>query len=292
MNVADFPIELSSGPPSNCRGGCGSVLAAAPTVPRLTVALWLASVWSATGCHGVNYPHVEHTAVVPVGPAASSPYPGAVMVGPEEVPPPTVPPEMIAAPPEMIVAPAVPSLGDVSNSAVRVPAMHHEQAWEQIVDVINDYFRVEYEQQVQVVGNSLTRGRIDTFPQIGATILEPHRPDSVGRFSRWESTLQTIRRTAVVHVIPCGGSYEVQVTVNKELEDLPRPLLASAGAAVFRHDDSLPSRRGEAVSPTQFVGAWIPLGRDLPLEQRILQDIQERFQAPAVARVVSLPKAH
>ena len=153
---------------------------------------------------------------------------------------------------------------------------NQDWAWEQIVDVVDDYFRIERENRVQLIGNVMTEGRIDTFPQIGATWLEPQRPDSVGRENRWESTLQTIRRRAVFRVIPEQGGYMVDVVVYKELEDLPRPEHSTVGAATFRHDNSLSSRLGEVVSPTRLSDHWLPLGRDQAVEQQMLAEIRAR----------------
>jgi hypothetical protein len=173
-------------------------------------------------------------------------------------------------------APALPP-GEGGASRVLVPVVNRDWAWEQIVDVVDDYFRIERERQVQIVGDVVTEGRIDSFPQIGATIPELHRKDSVGRYNRWESTLQTIRRRAAVRVIPDANGWLVDIDVQKELEDLPRPELATAGAAQFRHDNSLPSPEFEGVSRTQLASRWILLGRDPALEQRMLAEIQARL---------------
>ncbi|MGI9429774.1 MAG: hypothetical protein ACR2NM_14020 [Bythopirellula sp.] len=169
-----------------------------------------------------------------------------------------------------------PMQGPACANPLFVPVGNQDLAWEQIVDVVDDYFRVEREHRVQQVGNVITEGRIDTFPQVGATWLEPHRPDSVGWDNRWESTFQTIRRRAVLRVIPQQGGYLVEAVVNKELEDLPRPENSTAGAATFRNDNSLPSRANEAVSRTRYSPLWIPLGRDTWVEQALLAEIRER----------------
>ena len=170
----------------------------------------------------------------------------------------------------------LPAPGTVVANPLFVPVGNQDLAWEQIVDVVDDYFRVERESRVQAVGNVVTEGRIDTFPQVGATWLEPHRPDSAGWDNRWESTFQTIRRRAVLRVIPQQGGYLIDAVVNKELEDLPRPENSTAGAATFRHDNSLPSRLDEMVSRTRFSKNWIPLGRDCMVEQQLLAEIRER----------------
>ena len=164
--------------------------------------------------------------------------------------------------------------GVVSANPLFVPVANQDLAWEQIVDVVDDYFRVEREIRVQTVGNVITEGRIDTFPQVSATWLEPHRPDSVGWENRWESTFQTIRRRAVLKIIPAQGGYLVDAAIFKELEDLPRPENSTAGAATFRNDNSLPSRLDETVERTRLSGSWIPLGRDLMTEQQLLAEIR------------------
>lgn len=176
----------------------------------------------------------------------------------------------------IIQSPSTQQPGQVSPNPLYVPVGNHDLAWEQIVDVVDDYFRVERENRVQTVGHVVTEGRIDTFPQVGATWLEPHRPDSAGWDNRWESTFQTIRRRAVLRVIPEQGGYLVDAEVHKELEDLPRPENSSAGAATFRHDNSLPSRLNEDVSRTRLSKHWIPLGRDFMVEQQLLAEIRAR----------------
>ena len=91
--------------------------------------------------------------------------------------------DAVLAPPlqnNTIVQPQFIAPGSSSINPLFVPVSNQDWAWEQIVDVVDDYFRIERENRVQLVGNVVTEGRIDTFPQVGATWLEPHRPDSVG----------------------------------------------------------------------------------------------------------------
>jgi len=145
--------------------------------------------------------------------------------------------------------------------------------WETVADTVDDYFKIEREEPVRLVGDVLTAGRIDTFPTVGATILEPWLGDSVGRDERLESTLQSIRRRAEVLVTPVAGGYEVEVAVWKELEDVVRPEHATAGSATFRYDDSL-NRITNPEIECDVNRGWIPQGRDTALEQRILGDLQ------------------
>jgi hypothetical protein len=164
-----------------------------------------------------------------------------------------------------------------------VRVTNHEFAWDQIADVVSDYFPIEREQRVQLIGNVLTEGRIETPFQSGATIFEPQRRDSVGSFNRWESTFQTIRRRASVRVLPDQMGYLVEVQVEKQLEDLPRPESSTAGAATFRSDTSLPQDRVAKPNRSRESPLWIPLGRDQALEQQMLADIRQRLTPTAPA---------
>ncbi|HZZ29786.1 MAG TPA: hypothetical protein VFE46_17455 [Pirellulales bacterium] len=184
----------------------------------------------------------------------------------------------------------------VPNNTILVPALNYDYVWDQIVDVVDDYFQIDQEDRVKLVGAVQTEGRIDTFPIPGATLLEPWRRDSVNFHERLESTLQSIRRRSFVRVIPqengCAG-YVVEVTVTKELEDVPHPINGSAGASTFRYDTSLnrdtefdtdpariPGDPARPIGPRAATGGWIPLapdGRDHGLEQVILAKIQARL---------------
>lgn len=155
-------------------------------------------------------------------------------------------------------------------------AVDRKHLWEQLADVVNDYFRIEREQRPRAAGNVLTEGRIDTFPLVAATVLEPWRGDSASGHERIESTLQSIRRRALVRVAPEGRGYRVEVVVEKELEDLHQPQHAAAAAAVLRHDSAAERDDADDREKKQTLG-WIPLGRDTALEQRILAELHRRM---------------
>src|SRR4051794_13949462 len=59
-----------------------------------------------------------------------------------------------------------------------IPPIDREFLWNQTVDAIDDYFRIEREDRVRLIAGVLTEGRIDTFPTIGSTVFEPWRTDS------------------------------------------------------------------------------------------------------------------
>ncbi|WP_425396835.1 hypothetical protein [Aeoliella sp.] len=171
---------------------------------------------------------------------------------------------------------------------LKVPVSNHDFAWDQIVDVVSDYFPIGFEQRVHIDQQVWTEGRVETPYQVGATMFEPYRLDSVGAFNRWQSTLQTIRRRAVIRVVPEPDGYVIDIRVDRELEDLPKPEEATAGAATLRNDSSLPSGARSEVSRTEWSPLWIPLGRDVALEQKMLAEMRDRLAlTPSVPMTIS-----
>jgi hypothetical protein len=200
--------------------------------------------------------------------------------------PPLAQPNPFAALPEGTVigpsGPVVPGPPPAPKNSVVIPPLNAEAVWTQMVDVVDDYFKIAAEQRVVFSNGVPAEGRIDTFPQTGSTLLEPWRGDSVGFRERLESTLQSIRRTASMRLIPDPAGWRIETVVLKELEYLPRPMRSTTGGASFRNDDSL-YRYGTPLptlgqqvgdqprpvaNPTPNLG-WIPLGRDALLEQKM-----------------------
>ncbi|MEX0939510.1 MAG: hypothetical protein WDZ59_16725 [Pirellulales bacterium] len=165
----------------------------------------------------------------------------------------------------------------IASNPLFVPVGNYDFAWDQLVDVVDDYFRIDTEQRVQPVGSIWTDGRLESFPQGGATYLEPHRLDSIGRYNRLESTLQSIRRIATLRATPADGGLMVEVIVEKQLENVPLPEHATAGAATFRSINSVDDPQEELDDQLVDFQQWIPQGRDLALEQQILAEIAARL---------------
>jgi hypothetical protein len=182
---------------------------------------------------------------------------------------------------------------------LRVPVADMDFAWDQLVAVVEEYFKIEHEDRVRLAGDLLTEGRIDTYPITGATLLEPWHGDSVTYYDRLESTLQSIRRRCFIRVIPEQASYMIDLEVFKELEDLPRPSMSTAGAATF--NTSAADDRGTQPLPSFSATAgvprgprpinWIPQGRDLNLEQVMLAKIQARMSIAVAPPAFGPPPA-
>jgi hypothetical protein len=184
-----------------------------------------------------------------------------------------------ACPPGYAPAPApttpVQPVAVAYNNPIFIPIADPQCAWETIVDVVDDYFRIEHEEPVRVAANSATDGSINTYPEISPTILEPWRHDTVSPDERVENTLQTMRRRATVHVSPAQGGYLVEVNVFKELEDMVSPEHATAGRATLRYDSTLTGIINPIGGDSATAG-WIPRGRDASMEQHMIAHLLSR----------------
>jgi hypothetical protein len=232
-------------------------------------------------------------ALAAAGPTASQEIlPAPAATAPAALPPGVAQPDPFAPlPAGTVIGPAGPlppgtTPATAARNSVVIPPLDAELVWAQMVDVTDDYFKVAAEQRVVFANGVPAEGRIDTFPQTGSTLLEPWRGDSVGFRERLEATLQSIRRRGTMRLIPDPAGWRIEAVVLKELENMPRPMKATAGGASFRNDDSL-YRYGTPLptlgqqvgdqprpvaAPTPNLG-WIPLGRDPLLEQRMLSKV-------------------
>ncbi len=157
-------------------------------------------------------------------------------------------------------------LNTVSPNPLVIPSGEFETVWNQTVSVVNQYFPIASE-------NRLAR-KIVTQPLIGATLFEPWRSDSVGFQERLESSLQTVRRFAIVTISDAPNrGYAVRVEVYKELEDLAKPDRQMGGRAVFKNEFPI-DRTRDVIGPIPVPLQWIPRGRDPKLEQAILAKLR------------------
>jgi hypothetical protein len=155
----------------------------------------------------------------------------------------------------------------VATNPLAVPSADFEFLWNKTVAVVDKYFDIESE-------NRLAR-TIKTQPQMGATVLEPWAFDSVKIEDRVEASMQTIKRSAIIHIDPApSGGFLVKVEVYKFLEDMIKPDRQAAGRAVFTNDFPV-NRTREIVGPVPAPVGWILRGRDLDLEQAILAGIRD-----------------
>lgn len=165
-----------------------------------------------------------------------------------------------------------PSECSVENPVLLAPGLPtpdgYAEVYERILDAVDDYFEIK--------PGSRYAGQVDTLPRIAPGYEQFFKPGSPDPHERLLATFQTLRHTAVVRVSAGErGGYRVYVEVNKELEDIARPISATAGGAVFR-DAPTVDRRVEVVGAVAAPARnWIPAGRDHAFEQEILRKIQQ-----------------
>lgn len=165
----------------------------------------------------------------------------------------------------------VPVGGPTAPNPLPVVARNDEALWERTVDVLHEFqFAVAREDRLARV--------IETDYKVGSGCLEPWHFDSVGPESRLESTLQSIRRLVRVTLLPVDGAggYAVSVEAFKEREDLPGLAANSPGAATFQESTPLQVDLNPVVGQSAPSG-WIPVGRDLALEQAILARLRSIY---------------
>lgn len=158
------------------------------------------------------------------------------------------------------------------GNPVLVPAYNEDLVWERTIDVVHDYFEIARENRVV----ESQPGIIETRYKTGASVLEPWHRDSPGLASRMESTMQSIRRRAVLNVTPTPEGYLISIEVFKEIEDLPGVANNTGGGATFQQGNPL-RRDLDLVVGQSSPSGWVPLGRDEVLEAEMIHRLQRAF---------------
>jgi hypothetical protein len=141
--------------------------------------------------------------------------------------------------------------------------------FEKVIDIVSAYFEIRFYDRYD--------GRIECVPRIAPGFEQPWKPGSPDAYGRLHATLQSIRDRCEVKIeTAADGGFFVKVVVYKELEDLARPMRAIDGAALFRTDLTI-ERQFEVIEPSVYELNWIPLGRDVKIEQAILEKLRKCF---------------
>jgi len=152
-------------------------------------------------------------------------------------------------------------------SAIQVSADKQDLMWERAVAILNNYhFMVARESKIE--------GVIETEYRAGSNLFEPWHHDSVGYANRLESTVQSIRRKAIVTFQNSSpGLVTISVRVDKEIEDVPGLAANYEGGATFSESQLLDRNLDQVVGQTG-ASRWLHRGTDPALEAELMRQIQ------------------
>jgi len=126
------------------------------------------------------------------------------------------------------------ALVEIEQNPVFIPLGPQPEAY---AKVFENVLQVLIDNQFEILESNRYDGRIETVPRISPGLGQFFKPGSPTFQDRLLSTLQTYRHRISVVIQPAdNGGYFVEVSARKELQDLPRPIKQTAGAAVFRND--------------------------------------------------------
>jgi hypothetical protein len=147
--------------------------------------------------------------------------------------------------------------------------MSYRKVVEHCLNVLNSF-------QFEISQVNEFQGYIETMPRTAPGVLLFLKPGNPDFYERVLATFQSYRHRATINIQPAQtGGFYITVTVYKELEDLPRPTRATSGA-IFRVDNNV-ARQYSVIDPTIYESNWIPKGRDMEIEQILLQQIKRGF---------------
>ncbi len=170
-------------------------------------------------------------------------------------------------------APLQPDSPTVARVAASTPE-DYERLWEAASHALRQrYFTLDRQDRSQ--------GVITTFPETTAMWFEVWRPQPKPMYYRWEAHLQTIQRQVTVTMPPVisGGERELGVKIERLRYSLPERQIDNSAAAMRLYSGVAPTEEGRMEKPSES-GYWIPLGRDGPMEERLLADIIKHYGLP------------
>src|SRR5947209_11067458 len=159
---------------------------------------------------------------------------------------------------------------EVQENQVYIPLRSDPEGYEAVFEKVVQVL-ISHGFDIAEQGTNRYDGRIVCKPRVAPGLGQPFKAGSPDLYERTLATLQSYRHRAEAKIEPAAppaGGFFVQVTVYRELEELPRPTRATAGA-VFRNYMTI-ERQFSVIDPTVFESTWIPRGRDTGIEQAIL----------------------
>jgi hypothetical protein len=163
--------------------------------------------------------------------------------------------------------------GPVTNP-VYIPLGTTGDAYRKVFETVIDELQRD---EFTIAEANAYAGLIRTHPRVSPGLEQFFKPGSPDFDERLLATFQSLRSYVVVKIDGANdGGFWLDVKVYKELEDVDRPIRASAGAAAFRSDNGI-ERQEVVIEPVSITGGWIPIGEDVPFEQLLLGRLKMRL---------------
>jgi hypothetical protein len=164
------------------------------------------------------------------------------------------------------------TLVEIEQNRVFIPLGPQPEAY---AKVFENVLHVLIDHQFEIMESNRYDGRIETIPRISPGLGLFFKSGSPAFKDRVLSTLQTYRHRISVVIQPAeNGGYFVEFIARKELQDLPKPVKQTAGAAIFRNDQNI-ERQFEVIDPNVYEPTWYFKGRDVPLEQELIESLKK-----------------
>lgn len=178
--------------------------------------------------------------------------------------------------PQSFVSPAPPPVEIPVSNPTQIPLVDPDFLWNQVVDAVDDHFRIDDEQPLRRTNTDWLEGRLITYPEVSGTLLEPWRNDAARGFERLQSTFLTVRRRATVRVIPEEAGYTIAIEIIKEQEDVDQSQFSNASAAA-QTPQGVIVRNENQIRQMPITLGWYEIGRDREFEQRLMASILGRI---------------
>ncbi len=162
--------------------------------------------------------------------------------------------------------------GDPIRQVVATPTDEDRDAlWSAAEDVLR-------ENRFDIALVDRREGTISTKPTTSEHFFEFWRHDVATPYDFLEASLRTVRRSAVVKIEGTEGQTELTVKVERERFATPERQFNNSVAAFQMFREELPAEQtGRALTPADDY--WIDAGRDLAMEQYLLNRIVKRWSA-------------
>ncbi len=169
-----------------------------------------------------------------------------------------------------------------TQEALLIPGEDMDLAWDETLEVLREHYFIPDRQDRR-------EGLIISDPDLSKQWFEFWRDDAIGCYDIAESSLQSIRRTAIVTFVPMGKEIQIRLEINVQRKNQPQRQITTASGSfqVFRDQIPLvatgqPMSRGDVVS-------WVDIGKDIRLSNYLLSRIERRLPHAQVMYIESCP---